>query len=243
LLYANESDELERPIRYRKALASYGETQADEDKRHDSQLTVAEVHQLIEKATETGQDNLVAALWLGVNCGYTTSDLAVLRIDQVDLKGGWVAIPRTKNGNRRLAALWPQTIAAIKKQIKSRPCPAREEHSPLLFLTRHGGPVQRDGNKNRPLTAAFRRLKIAAKVHRTNVSHRSTRHLCRTLADSAGDTNAARLLMGHKIPGVEGRYIDAIDPERVKAVCDHVRKRFIAGKPKKKRTVKKGGAK
>lgn len=227
LKWANESDELERDIKYQRALEFFTETPAEEDLRHDAQLTVEETHTLIRKATDQKQWNLVAALYLGVNCGFTTSDMAKLRKDQVDLTTGWVTMPRPKNGNRRLAKLWPESIAAITAHLATRPNASCAEHEPLVFLTKDGRPVQQDGNKNRAMTAAFRRLKMAAGVHRVGVSQRSTRHLCRTLADGAGDANAARLVMGHRIPGVERRYIDNIDPERVEAICNYIRDRFM----------------
>lgn len=228
--WGNDSDELERPIKYARALELYTETQADQDERHASQLSIDEVHRLISAANQRGSADLVAAIWLGVNCGFSTSDIAALRIDHLDLGADWVAMPRTKNGNRRKAWLFPETVRALRKQIAKRPSPSRPELDDLVFLTRHGLPVQQDGSKNRPMTAKFRLLKIAAGIHRPGVSQRSCRHLCRTLADSGADANAARLVMGHKIPGVEGLYIDSIADDRVKAVCEHIRQQFLDGK-------------
>jgi hypothetical protein len=143
----------------------------------------------------------------------------------------------------RLAALWPETIKAIRKQINARPEAFRSEWDFLVFLTRDGKPVQRVSDNCRAMTAAFFRLKVAAGSHRQSVSQRSTRHLFRTLADGAGDANAARKVMGHKIPGVEGRNIDSTDPERVKAVCEFVRAKFLSGKPKKSRNVSEDNTK
>lgn len=226
LKWANDSDELARPIKYERALEFYTERQVDEAARHDSQLSINEVHKLIATAERKRKWALKAAIFLGVNAGYTTSDLAALRSDHLDLEHGWASMPRTKNGNARLAWLWPETIGALCEAIEHRPRPSRRDLASLVFLTRDGRPVQTDGSKNRPMTAAFRRLKIDAKVHRPNVSQRSCRHLCRTLADSAVDANAARRIMGHVIPGIERNYIDRIDRDRIKRVCEHIRDAF-----------------
>ena len=231
LKWVNESDELDRDIKYKNALELYREPQAVKDERHEDQFSTEELHTLIDLAKSKGKWQLVAAILLGVNVGFETEDIATVPEDAIDWETGWLNFSRKKTGCRRLAKLWPETLDALQRVLGKRPSPLNERHRGLIFLTSKGKPVLPDNksSRDRPITRAFNRLKVEAGVHRPNIGQRSCRHRCRTLADEVCDRNAAAIVMGHKIHGIDGRYIDSISRERIQAVCDHVRARFFEG--------------
>jgi integrase len=77
---------------------------------------------------------------------------------------------------------------------------------------------------------AFQKVKAKAGINRAGIGFYSLRHSMRTTADATLDTSAARLIMGHADPAIDGEYRDlaSVDDARLKRVSDHVRSWLFA---------------
>lgn len=96
----------------------------------------AELRSILDAASP----QLKAMILLGINCGYGNADVFRLPIKALDLKAGWANFARPKTGIDRRCPLWPETIAAIKAALESRPAPRDPSDAGLVFLTRCGSP-------------------------------------------------------------------------------------------------------
>lgn len=245
--YANDIEATERGIRYQIGLKGVPKAiiRKHDAKKPAKEFTAAEIHALLAEAGVP----MRAFILLGINCAYGTMDIARLKTADIDFKGQWLGEPRGKTGMSRGAWLWPETVAALREAIEARPPARNAELDQLAFLTRNREPWATDGGTSNPLTQAFRKLKIAAGIDRKGVGHYSLRHVFETVAGDSRDQVATSYVMGHHDPSMSAVYREGIDPKRVKSVCQHVRKWFLAGKPKKKRGSQKkdaageGGAK
>jgi integrase len=75
-------------------------------------------------------------IFLQLNCGMYSADIAALEHDQVDWKHGTVQWTRAKTGkgNGLNYQLWPETFALLKK--------LRSKHPTLVLTTRTGQPLK-----------------------------------------------------------------------------------------------------
>src|SRR5262249_21273729 len=165
-------------------------------------------------------------LLLGINCGYGNSDVGKLPLTALDLERGIIDFARPKTGIPRRAALWPETIVALKEALACRAEPKEPEHADLVFLTPHGLPWAKERAEN-PLTKATIRLlrKLGIDVCR---NFYTLRHTHRTIADEAKDQPAADYIMGHEVPHMSSVYRETISDARLKAVVSHVRSWLFA---------------
>ena len=86
-------------------------------------------------------------LWilLGLNCGFTQTDISSLTPDMVDWESGIIARDRQKTGVDSQHKLWPLTLKMLREQAGS---------GPLLLTTRGGQPllqerIKEDGNPSK----------------------------------------------------------------------------------------------
>lgn len=176
---------------------------------------------------------MAAATLLGVNCGFGPGDIAHLPIKAVDLENGWATYPRPKTGIERRCKLWPQTVAAIRKVLASRPEPVDRERRELLFLRPDGTAYIGDKLLIDKVTRDFRTLMNRAKV--SGRCHYDLRRTFQTIGEGAHDLVAVQHIMGH-VPAsgdMSSIYRQRIDDERLKAVTEHVQK-WLYAKPAKK---------
>jgi integrase len=165
---------------------------------------------------------LRAMILLGVNCGLGNHDCALLPLSALDLDRGWVSFPRPKTGIARRCPLWPETVAALREAIATRPEPRQEEAAVLAFVTMRGRPWLSRGVAN-PVSVAARDAFKAVGVHRDGIGFYTLRHVFRTVADAARDPVAIDLIMGHSDSTMGGHYRERIEDGRLRAVADHVR--------------------
>jgi integrase len=171
---------------------------------------------------ETAGTTMRAMILLGLNCGYGNSDCGKLKIDNLDLEGGWVNYPRPKTGIDRRCPLWPETVQAIKEALAERPEPKDKADAQLVFVTKYGAGWDKDHYAS-PITHEMRKVMDTAGIN----GHRNfytLRHTFRTVADEAKDQPAVDFIMGHARDDMASVYRERIGDERLKAVADHVRR-------------------
>jgi integrase len=229
--WANDRELTERPIKYQSGLelASKDKIRKHLAGKEQKLFSAQEIHALLASATVP----MKAAIMLGINCAYGLADCGQLEQSMIDLKKSWLGQHRNKTGIPREAWLWPETVQAIRAAIAVRPATTIERLDAYVFLTSHRRPWFEDGANSSPASIAFRKVKIAANCDRKGIGFYSLRHTFQTVAGDSVDQIAVNLIMGHHDPGMAANYRHGIDPARVKAVCQHVRKWWLAGKPKK----------
>lgn len=228
--YANDIEATQREIRYQIGLKSVPKSvqRKHQAKQPAKEFTAAEVWSLYQAAPQP----MRAFVLLGLNAGYGTMDIAQLRIDDIDFESQWLGVLRGKTGLARGCWLWPETVKELRTAIEKKPHTTQPSLEPLAFITRNRRPWGVDGESNNPLAQAFFSLKEAAGIVKPGVGHYALRHTFATIASGAMDQQVVDYIMGHKDNSISGGYREGIDPKRVKAVCQHVRKWWLAGKPK-----------
>jgi integrase len=238
--FAYNDELIERPVRFGEQFARPRKKQllAAKTAKGDKLFTAAEVKLLLAASGP----QLEAMVLLGLNCGLGNSDVANLPKSALDLDGGWLEFPRPKTGQRRRAALWPETVKALQAAIASRPAAVDPEDDGLVFLTRFGRPWSRsradeadDGSvevaSQAHLPREFRSACETAGVYAAGRGYYLLRHLFRTLAADVRDVEAVRAIMGHVGSHVEESYKHALpSDERLRAVADHVHRWLFATK-------------
>ncbi|MEI8374715.1 MAG: site-specific integrase [Planctomycetota bacterium] len=189
--------------------------------------------QQIQKLLGIVHWRLKAMILLGINCGFGNNDCATLTFDALDLIGGWHNHSRPKTGMARRCPLWPETITAIQRAIKTRREPRDPAHKSLVFLTRHGAPYCRFTDTDRAnaggavewyssLGIIMRRALDRLDMKAGKLSFYGLRHSFETVAGNSKDQIAVDLIMGHVTPGMGTSYRHEIDDERLLAVVNHV---------------------
>ena len=178
-------------------------------------------------------DPLRAMILLGLNCGFGNTDCAELRRSAVDFEAGLLDDPRPKTQADRRAALWPETVAAVRAATGTRPAARSADDADLVFLTRKGRRFVRcelrgDGRTSTTdaVGQAFRRAADAAGLEPGRGFY-CLRRTFRTLADETGDAVAAGLVMGHTDESMAGLYRQRVGDDRLVRVAAHVRRRVL----------------
>jgi len=227
--YAYDAGLIDRPIRYgpgfkrpsKKTLRLHRAAQGPK------LFTVEEVRRMIDAAKQP----LKAMLLLGINAGFGNSDCGNLPLRVVNFDTGWIDYPRPKTGIPRRAALWPETVQAIREALAVRPEPKSTEHAGLVFITSHALAWAKDTN-DCPIAKETAKLLHSLRINgRKGLGFYTLRHTFRTVADEAKDQPAADFIMGHEVPHMSSVYRETISDERLKAVTDYVRKWLFPGAP------------
>jgi integrase len=171
---------------------------------------------------------LKAMVLLGLNAGLGNADCGRLPLAALDLDAGFLDYPRPKTGVARRAALWPETVAALRESLAKRPGPKDEADSGLVFITKYGTAWAK-GNLANPISAEFRKLSRKLGVNGGRCFY-TLRHTYRTVADGAKDQPAADFTMGREVAHMSSNYREGIDDARLRAVADHARA-WLFGKP------------
>jgi integrase len=156
---------------------------------------------------------------LGINCGFGNRDCGKLPLAALDLARGWVDFPRPKTGIERRCPLWPETVAALKDVISTRPTPKSEGGE--VFITKFGAPWGK-GNTDAPLCREFRKLLGKLEINDARAFY-CLRRGFETIGGEARDQVAVDHIMGHSRDDMATIYRQGISDERLKAVAAHVR--------------------
>lgn len=226
--YAADIGATDKPILYRIGLKAVPRSivRKAAAKKPEKTFTAAEVHAMMAKADA----NMKAFILLGLNAAYGPADIGRLKIADVDFSNKWLGVERGKTGVARGCWLWPETARAIRRAMKTRPATIDPALDELAFLTKYARQYSPDNDNASAIAQAFAKVKAAAGIEKVGVGHYALRHTFRTVAGDAMDREAVDYVMGHMDASISGNYRHGIDPARVKAVCQHVRDWFNAGK-------------
>jgi integrase len=178
-------------------------------------ISVEHFHKLL---TAAGDGHWRAWLLMGLNAALYLEELCSLRWADVDLHRGVYMTIRNKTKRERVpraATLWPETIAALRS-LKKGP--------EYVFTSPHG---TRYASSNARANA-FADLRKRSGVPDT-VSFAALKDAAYGIAcQSAPDERLARVLAGHRAPGLQDNYV-LRHPEIVRPVCDAVRLAYGIG--------------
>lgn len=178
----------------------------------------------IRKMLEAADPQMNALILLGINCALGNGDLGELQTRHVDLKKRMLTYPRPKTGEERECPLWPETIKALSSVWPEAEGPVfRTERGLPLVRMKEGGEAGVVGSDR--ITEPFARLRKDLGIFRSGVGFYCLRRTFRTVSDELGDIHAVCRIMGHRLTGpMATHYVRSIDPKRLKAVTNHVRK-------------------
>ena len=227
--YANDIEATPHALNYSRSLALVPRKviRKEQAKKPAKEFTAEECWRLLDAAGTP----MRAFILLGLNCAYGTADIGRLEVSMIDFDNQWLGEMRGKTGEARGAWLWSETIEAIQAAIDAKPWTGNERLDSLAFLTKYRRPWWVDGSTNRPLQLAFGKIKKEVGIEKKGVGHYSLRHVFETVSGDLRDQQATNYVMGHDDPSMAAVYREGIDPARVKAVCQYVRKWLMDGKP------------
>ncbi len=232
--YAYDSDLIDRPVKFgtvfkrpsRKVLRKV------RNERGPRMFTAEELRKILD----TADSQMKAMVLLGINVGFGNSDVGTLPQSALDLEGGWVTYPRPKTHVRRRAALWPETVDAIREALAHRPKPKDTADDGLVFLTKYGHRWF-TGTPNNPLSHEMAKLLAEAGVEGKRRNFYALRHGFETVGGASLDQVAVDFVMGHAADDgdMASVYREEIDDSRLLAVARHVHDWLFppAGKAKK----------
>ena len=220
--WAFESEHLERMPRFGPdfSVASNKARRIERATKGKKLFSVEDVRALLPVADHKWR----ALILLAINGGLGNSDVSRLEVGQ--LGSEWLDCPRGKTGIGRRIPLWPETRAAITRHMEDRRNPKPGVES-LAFLSDHGGSmlaVSEKGARGDLIGQGFKRLAVAAGIHKPGMGFYWLRHTFQTVADGTKDPVAVSAIMGHVDGSMAGQYRDSIEDARLRAVADHVRR-------------------
>jgi integrase len=230
--YGHEAGLIDRPVRFGPSFKKPGRKvmRLERAKRGTKMLEAADIRRILDAAPMP----MRAMVLLGVNCGLGNSDIRALPLSALDLDKGWVDFPRPKTGVPRRCPLWPETVAALREAIASRPKAKQPEAEGLVFITKYGGEwgsrpkVAADGEQQRgtfhdPVCGEFRKLLVKLGLHKPGLGFYSLRHVTETIGGDSRDQVAVDAIMGHARDDMASVYRERIDDARLVAVVEHVK--------------------
>lgn len=174
-------------------------------------IAVDDFWSIYKAARKAGDKPFVAMLLLGLNCAMYSSEVALLKWSDLDLKRGTLATRRNKTNVPRIAVLWPETLQALEALTP-------HESISRVFYTLSGGPVYRQ-----LINRGWLAYRGAAGVA-DDVVFSQLRDAAFTVA-AQHDIDQARLLNGHKLAGAADNYV-LRQPRAVAEVCEAIRGEF-----------------
>jgi len=146
---------------------------------------------------------------VGLNFAMHIGEVCEIKWDEIDLEKGTYCSIRAKTEAHRIpraATLWPETIAALKAMPKK---------GPYVFTSHYGTKYNRNKRVN-----TFGEFRTAAGM--PHITFDSIRDAAYTAACRlCSDERWARLLAGHRSPGLQDSYV-LRNPEMVRPACDAV---------------------
>jgi integrase len=129
---------------------------------------------------------------------------------------------RPKTGITRRCPLWPETVAALRSVLAEHREPIDDADKDLVFITSAGFSWNKNTSNN-PVSKEMRKHLNALGIKGSRNFY-ALRHVFETIGGESRDQVAVDHIMGHSRNDMASAYRERISDERLKAVCDHVRK-------------------
>ena len=212
------NDLIAKPVRFGEM---FDRPRKREIRRHRGTQVRTYTREEILRLLDAADTRARAWILLGINGGYGPTDLASLRISQVDFHDMWISHPRPKTALPRETSLWPATADALRQVIDSRPVAKDEADRELVFLNARGSRLVRDGYDG--IGKAFRQLnRELGMLQKGRGIYALRRSFC-TEAGAAKDPDALRVCMGHSDDSQLDTYRNGVSRERLQHVSNVVR--------------------
>ncbi len=180
-------------------------------------LSRAEIERLLRAPSPDTPEGVRdrAMLELMYGSGLRVSELLVLKLTDIDLGAGLVR-PFGKGAKERQVPLGDLSKTALSAYLATaRPLLLRNKPpSPALFVTDHGGPMNRQNFWQR-LKAYAQYAQIAKNIHPHTLRHSFATHLL----SGGADVRAIQEMLGHASVETTQRYT-RVDVARLRAVYD-----------------------
>ena len=211
--FAFKNEMIDRPVRMGLSFSKPSKKSV----RKEKQTKPAKVFAIDELVTifNAAKPQMKCFMLLALNGGLGPSDLGQLEAKHI--KAGWVRFPRPKTQVDREFPLWLETTKAIEEGRQT------EYDSELVFVTKYGQSWYKDAADS-PITKEFVKLLKECGLHEKQRGFYALRHTFRTVADGCRDRVAIDRIMGHSDDSMGANYREWIEPERLQAVVEHVRK-------------------
>lgn len=190
-----ERMELHQPVRFGPAFAAPTGRELTRDRERRGRDRFLNRDTIIA-ALDVAGGNLRVAILLGINCGFYASDTEQLTGDwlHLDAEPPYHDFTRPKTGARRVAVLWPETVAAIREH---------GHQTGAVLRTSTGRPYSAKA-PGRSLSRQFEQLCRRHGIERPpGAGLGSLRHTFATVAGLSADQAVIDLAMGH-LPGGSG---------------------------------------
>lgn len=160
---------------------------------HPDYLSVADIEAIIKAADQSGQlayrDRAIIELLYG--CGLRISELAELKISQIEFEAGFVKV-LGKGDKQRLVPLGEYAQKAIDRHLESSDGFRKGSGSPLVFPNRAGHALSRAG-----LWKIVRKLVLKAGISRQVTPHTFRHSFATHLLEGGADLRTVQEMLGH----------------------------------------------
>ena len=167
-------------------------------------------HTLLDASNDTWR----AWLLLAMNLAMTSEDLCQMEWSDFDMEAGTYAAIRVKTRRDRIpraGVLWDETMEAMQR------LPRRSEY---VFTSARGAKYNKNSRVN--LFAKLRaRVGLPETVKMSHIRDAAYTSACQ----GTGDERWARVLAGHRAPGLQDNYV-LRNPEAVRPACEAVYRAF-----------------
>jgi len=216
---------IKKPVRYGPRFASppLYEIEADQETNGVCRFIDRDV---ILSALDMAKPRLKVAILLGINCGFYPGDAIAMTLDKLHLDGEipYHDMRRVKTKRRRMAAFWPETVAAIADyRDNHRRLAKRDER--ILLLSTGGRPYSPKQNGDK-LRKSFGAILDRLSARERGVNLGSLRHTYATVVDLVPDQAMIDLTMGHVGKSLQKRVYKQLNIRelpRLKVVANTVR--------------------
>jgi site-specific recombinase XerD len=171
-------------------------------------LTREEVEAVLagpDRATWSGRRDHAMLMTL-YNTGARVSEIATLRVTDLDLDRGRSAHIHGKGRKERTVPLWKSTTTVLKGWLLEVPA---DPHAPA-FPNRSGRRLSRSGIENRLRAAVRRAIEACPSLRKRKVSPHTFRHTTAMhLLQSGVDITVIAMWLGHESPTTTHAYVEA----------------------------------
>jgi site-specific recombinase XerD len=152
-----------------------------------------------------------AMLHLALSSGVRVSELVGLRLDQVELCGGYLDVRVWGKGRKqRYLRLWKNVARSVREWMAIRPDVA----APELFLSARGTPMTRSGFEHVLARSVKTAREACSTLRDKRVSPHVLRHTCAlTVLQATGDVRKVAMWLGHESTQTTEVYL-RVDPQQ-----------------------------